>query len=186
MNHMGTKQLETERLILRKFKIEDAEDMFKHWGNDSAVNKYLSWNIHQSVQDSQDIIDLWVSKYEDMETYNWAIVLKEIDEVIGSISMVKLENKHYSCEIGYCIGSKFWNNGITTEAFQAVIEYLLNEVGFNRVVAMYDTENKASGKVMKKCKMTYEGTLRDAHKRNDEFYSLGVYSILKKEYRSSK
>lgn len=185
MNHIGTKIIETNKLILRKFEITDSENMFKNWGSDSNVTKYLSWETHKDIKDSEEIIKLWISNYEDNSVYNWVIELKEINEVIGNISVVKLENTNKSCEIGYCIGSRYWNKGITTEAFQNVINYLFREVGINRICAKHDIENIASGEVMKKCKMSYEGTLREVQFRNDRFSSLAVYSILKHEWTNN-
>jgi len=185
MNHIGTKSIETNRLILREFEITDSENMFQNWGSDSNVTKYLSWNTHKDIKDSEEIINLWISNYKDNSVYNWVIELKEINEVIGNISVVKLENTNKSCEIGYCIGSKYWNKGITTEAFQNVIDYLFKEVGINRICAKHDIENVASGQVMKKCKMNYEGTLREVEFTNNKFCSLAVYSILKSELENT-
>lgn len=185
MKHKGTILIETDRLILRKFKDIDSNDMFKNWGSDANVTKYLSWETHKDIKDSEDIINLWISKYEDNSVYNWVIELKEINEVIGNISIVKLEDMHDACEIGYCISSKYWNKSITTEAFNAVIKYLFEEVGVNRICAKHDINNVASGKVMQKCGMVYEGTLREVQIRNNRFRSVAVYSILKKEWTSN-
>ena len=182
MKHKGTTLLETPRLILRKFKYTDSNNMFKNWGSDPKVTKYLSWQTHKDIKDSEDIIKLWISKYEDNRVYNWVIELKDTNEVIGNISIVKLEDIHEACEIGYCISSKYWNKGITTEAFKAIIKYLFEEIGVNRICAKHDINNVASGKVMEKCGMVYEGTLREVQIRNTMFSSLAVYSILKKEW----
>lgn len=182
MNHIGTKTIETNRLILREFKSSDSENMFKNWAGDSKVTKYLSWDTYRSVNDAKEIIKLWISNYEDKSSYNWAIELKEVNGVIGSISVVKLENENKSCEIGYCIGSKFWNKGITTEAFKSVIDYLFREVKVNRISARHSIENLASGEVMKKCKMKYEGTLREVQFINNKPCSTAVYSILRSEW----
>ena len=182
MSHIGTKTIETNRLILRKFKVTDSNDMFKNWGSDSKVTKYLSWETHKDIKDSEDIINMWVSNYADNSVYNWVIELKETNEAVGNISIVKLEDTNKCCEIGYCIGSKYWNKGITTEAFQSVIDYLFREVGINRICAKHNIENIASGEVMKKCKLTYEGTLREVKFKYNRFCSLAVYSILKSEW----
>ena len=107
--------------------------------------------------------------------------MKEIGEPIGGIAAVKLNEEYKSCEIGYCIGSRYWNQGITTEALKAVIDFMINEVGINRVEALHDTNNCASGKVMAKAGMKFEGILREAKVRNGEFYSLAVYSALKSD-----
>lgn len=185
MNHLGTKLIETNRLILRKFKITDAENIFKNYGSDPNVTKYFSWQTHKDIKDSEDIINLWISNYEDNSVYNWGIELKEINEVIGNISVIKLDNTNKSCEIFYCIGSKYWNKGITTEAFQNIINYLFKEVEINRICAKHDIENIASGEVMKKCKMIFEGTLREIQFRNNRFCSFAVYSILKSEWMNT-
>ena len=186
MNHIGTKTIETNRLILRKFKSSDSENMFKNWGGDSKVTKYLSWTTHKSITDSEEVINLWISNYKDKSSYNWAIELKEVNEVIGSISVVKLKNENKSCEIGYCIGSKYWNKGITTEAFKSVIDCLFREVGVNRICARHNIENIASGEVMKKCKMKYEGTLREVQFIHNRFCSMAVYSILRSEWLNGR
>src|SRR3712207_6486882 len=182
MNHLGTIQIETNRLILRKFKVTDSMDMFKNWGSDTNVNKYLSWPTHKNIKDAENIINLWMSQYEDNSTYIWVIELKDISETIGTISIVNLDNVNESCEAGYCLSSKYWNKGITTEAFKAIIKFLFEEVGINRICAKHDINNVASGKVMRKCGMVYEGTLREVQFRNNKFCSLAVYSILKKEW----
>ena len=158
MNHKGTILIETDRLMLRKFKKSDANDMFKNWGSDAKVTEFLSWLTHKNIKDSEDIINLWISEYEDNSVYNWVIELKDNNEAIGNISIVKLENINDSCEIGYCISSKYWNKSITTEAFKAIIKYLFVEVRVNRICAKHDINNAASGKVMQKCGMVYEGT----------------------------
>lgn len=182
LNHKGTVTIETDRLILRKFQVADSDNMFKNWASDREVSKYLSWHAHNSVADSQELLTNWVSAYSK-DVYNWAIELKEIKEVIGGISVVNLYEDSYNCEIGYCLSSKYWNTGITSEALKAVIDFLFEEVNFNRISALYNPKNVYSGRVMSKCNMKFEGTLRE-YKVNKagEFYDLSVHSILKSEW----
>lgn len=183
LSHKGTKVINTDRLLLRKFELDDAYDMFKNWANDSEVTKFLSWKPHSSVEVTQGIVGCWVKEYMNTNTYNWAIELKEIGEVIGGISIIKLDEKNYSCEIGYCMSKMYWGKSIMSEALKAVIDYLFSEVGFNRIVTKHDTNNVASGKVMLKSGMKYEGTLRQVKIReNKEFYDLAIYAILKNEW----
>jgi ribosomal-protein-alanine N-acetyltransferase len=185
LSHKGTKAINTDRLLLRRFELDDAYNMFKNWANDSEVTKFLTWEPHSSIEVTKEIIDQWVNNYKDTKTYEWAIELKEIGEVIGSISIVKLDDKNYSCEIGYCMSRKYWGKGIMSESLEVVIHYLFSEIGFNRIFAKYDTNNVASGKVMLKCGMKYEGTLRQVKIRdNKEFYDLDIYAILKNDWLS--
>lgn len=185
MNHKGTVTLKTDRLILRKYKHEDSKDMFKNWGTDKKVTKFLSWENHKNIEETKRIIDYWVTRYESENFYNWVIELKDINEVIGGIEVVEVDNIKKACEIGYCISSKYWNKGITTEAFNAVMKYLFEDVGVDIIYAMHDVRNVASGEVMRKCNMIYKGTLRKVVIRNVEYDNISVYSILKKEWRQS-
>jgi [ribosomal protein S5]-alanine N-acetyltransferase len=181
--HKGTQAINTERLLLRRFEFTDANDMFKNWANDYEVTKFLAWKPHENIEVTKEIVKQWINEYENNNTYNWAIELKEIGEVIGGISLVKLDEKYYSCEIGYCMARKHWGKGIMSESLKVVIDYLFLEVGFNRIVAKHDTNNIASGKVMVKSGMQYEGTLRQVKLRdNKEFYDLALYAILKDDW----
>ena len=181
LTHTGTVVIETERLILRKFKEDDAPSMYKNWASDSKVTRFLSWKPHENIAVTKEKIAEWIKGYENDSTYNWLIELKELGEPIGAIAAVKLNEKINSCEIGYCIGSRFWNKDIATEALKAVINYMINKVGVNRVEALHDTNNTASGKVMQKAGMKFEGILREAGIRNGEYYSLAIYSFLKSD-----
>ena len=183
LSHKGTQTMNTDRLLLRKYDIDDAYDMFKNWANDSEVTKFLSWGPHNNVKVCKDVIEKWACEYKNNNIYNWAIVMKEIGEVIGGISMVKLDESNYSCEIGYCMSAKYWGKGIMSEALNTVIDYLFSEIGFNRIGANYDTNNTASGKVMLNGGMKREGILRQVKLRNNkEFYDLAVYAILKEDW----
>ena len=77
MKHCGTQRLETERLILRRFIIEDAEAMHKNWASDDEVTKYLMWPTHTSIDVSKSVTEDWVNSYSDEKFYQWGIVLKE-------------------------------------------------------------------------------------------------------------
>ena len=182
MEHKGTQRIETDRLILRRFVMDDASAMFKNWASDSEVTKYLTWPTHKSVEGSKWITDLWIKDYEKPDYYQWAIELKELGEVIGSISVVHTDENVNAAEVGYCIGRNWWHKGITVEAFKAVIKFLFEEVGAERVSARHDPNNPNSGRVMKKCGLTYEGTLRKADRNNQGIVDVSVYGILRNEY----
>jgi ribosomal-protein-alanine N-acetyltransferase len=184
MDRLGTKELESERLFLRRFTMEDAPAMFANWAGDSEVNKFLTWPIHQSVKDSATILYNWVNRY-DMEDcfYQWAIVLKDSgDEPIGSIGVVKKDEIVEMAEVGFYLGKKWWRQGLMSEALKMVINYLFSTGRFNRIQAQHDTRNSHSGQVMKKCGMCYEGTLREAYRNNQGLCDIAVYAILKKEF----
>lgn len=182
MKHRGTQRLETERLILRRFISEDAGAMYRNWASDDEVTKYLTWPAHPDIRVSKLVTEEWVNSYSDEKYYQWAIVLKENgDEPIGSISAVDVEENISMVHIGYCIGRTWWHQGITSEAMRAVMDFFFDEVDVNRIEARHDPRNPNSGKVMKKCGMKYEGTLRSADRNNQGICDACYYALLKSE-----
>ena len=166
MKHCGTQRLETERLILRRFVIEDAAAMYNNWASDEEVAKYLTWPAHQSQEVSEYVLKEWVKSYSDESCYNWAIVPKDKGEPIGSISVVHMNEDVSMVHIGYCIGKEWWHRGITSEALKAVMDFFFDKVDVNRIESRHDPRNPNSGKVMEKCGMKYEGTLRSSDRNN--------------------
>ena len=185
MQHLGTSVLETPRLILRPFRLEDADAMYANWASDSEVTKYLTWPAHENIEVTKNILQDFVSHYSETDYYHWAITLGDNgDKPIGSIISV-FDDKNEKLKmvtIGYCIGRNWWNQGIVSQAFDRVIRYHFTEVGINRIEAAHDINNPSSGRVMQKCGMKYEGTLRAASINNQGVHDKAVYSILKKEY----
>lgn len=179
MKHLGTKRIETERLILRKFTLDDVEAMYKNWASDDEVTKYLIWPAHSNTDVTRMVLEDWVKSYESNESYQWAIVLKQIDEPIGSISVVLMDNETEMVHIGYCIGKEYWHRGITSEALKAVIDFFFNEVGVKRIESRHDPRNPHSGCVMKKCGMVYEGTKKNSDRNNQGICDASYYAITK-------
>lgn len=184
MEHKGTKAIETERLLLRRFNNDDAEAMFKNWQSDFKVTEFLRWKTAVDISEAEQIILEWVKGYKNLDFYQWAIVLKAIEEPIGSISVVGKNEDLDIVHIGYCIGSKWWHQGFTTEAFKAIISFLFEEVGANRIESQHDPHNPNSGRVMKKCGLKYEGTLRQADWSNKGIVDACMYSLLKSEWNT--
>ena len=180
LTHKGTVTIETPRLILRKARMEDAEPMFRNWANDAEVTKFLTWPAHGSIEVSERVLASWVDCYQKDDYYQWMIVLKETGEPIGSI-MASTVGRAESAHIGYCIGKAWWHQGIMTEALTAVMEYLFEQVGMNRIEARHDVNNPHSGAVMKKCGMRYEGTHRAADRNNQGICDTAIYAMLRSE-----
>lgn len=184
MEHKGTVTLETDRLILRRFTADDAEPAFKNWTSSDAVTKFLRWPTYRDISAMREYINFQLENYKKIDTYDWAIVLKELGEPIGSMGAVAFNEKAQSVEIGYCIGEKWWRRGYTSEALAAVIKFFFEKVGVNRVYSEHDPRNPNSGKVMEKCGMKYEGTLRQADWNNSGICDTRIYGILEEEYNA--
>lgn len=181
MQHLGTNSMETSRLILRPFGLEDAQAMYDNWAKDHEVTKFLSWPCYQSIEDAHKILNVWLEGYQKPDFYQWAIELKELGQPIGSISVVNSDDRVEMAEIGYCIGKHWWGQGIMPEALNAVMDYLFDAVGMQRIEAGHDPNNPASGAVIRKCGMQYEGTLRRRIRSNQGITDVAWYSLLKEE-----
>lgn len=178
LKHRGTEDICTGRLLLRKYRESDAKDMFDNYAGDERVTKYLAWKAYDKAEDVSLFLKSAIRDYEKMSTYHWAIEYE--GRMIGSISVMSVDDLRDNCEVGYCIGYDFWNKGIISEALAAVIKFLFDEVGMHRIMAKHDIENPASGEVMKKCGMTYEGRFKEYYLRHDGTYSDAlVYGIVR-------
>lgn len=187
MNHKGTIKIETDRLLLRQFKEGDALAAFNNWTSDEKVTEFLRWPTHKSIEITEGIIKEWINSYKNKDFYQWAIVLKEYgDDPIGTISVVDKNEDLNILHIGYCIGSKWWNLGITSEAFSGIIPFIFDDVKANRIESQHDPNNPHSGNVMIKCGLKYEGTLRQADFSNKGVVDASMYSLLAREYYEIK
>lgn len=186
MKHLGTQTIETERLILRKYRPEDAQAMFDNWAGDEKVTKYMTWQTYENAQAADAYIAYVRGNYANDHYYDWVIELKEIGQPIGSIGAVYVKDDVQLAHVGYCMGSKWWGQGIMPEALAAVIQFFFEQVGMNRVEACHDVNNPNSGKVMAKCGMQYEGTLRQSGWNNQGINDRAFYGILWEEYFSGK
>lgn len=179
MKHLGAVRLETERLVLRPFTAEDGEAMYRNWANDPEVTRYLTWQPHESPEASRRLAELWARDSARPDFYQWAIVLRELDEPIGSISVVHIDEALRSMEMGYCIGRAWWGQGLTAEALAAVIRFLVRGVGANRICARHDAANPNSGRVMAKAGMRRCGVLRASFRNNrGEIIDMVWYDLL--------
>ena len=181
MNHIGTITLETERLILRRFTIDDAVPMFDNWASDDEVTKFLTWPTHKSIEDSKWFINMCLDNYSSLSFYNWAIELKDTHELIGNISFVKIFEDTASVDFGWVIGRKYWGNGYAPEACNRIIDFIFDEVEANCVYAIHDVNNQKSGRAMQKLGMKFEGIIRQCNKNNQGIVDCARYSILKSE-----
>ncbi|MCI8602055.1 MAG: GNAT family N-acetyltransferase [Oscillospiraceae bacterium] len=182
MEHKGTQRIETARLLLRRYTLDDAEAMYKNWASDDAVTKFLTWPTHSSPAVSGRVLKEWLPHYDEADYYHWAIVLKEQGEPIGDIAVVKsITEPINAAHIGYCIGQRWWRQGITSEALKAVMDFLFDEVGVGRVESRHDPNNPNSGAVMRKCGMRFEGTLRQSDWNNQGVCDASYYGLLAKE-----
>ncbi|MBQ8556244.1 MAG: GNAT family N-acetyltransferase [Clostridia bacterium] len=179
MMHKGTLTLTTPRLVLRPFMLDDADDMYANWASDPEVTKFLMWPTHTSIEVSRAVLADWTPHYAEPDYYHWAITLD--GHAIGSMAAVDHDDRVGKAHIGYCIGRCWWHQGIMSEALQAVMDFLFDQVGYQRIESRHDPRNPHSGGVMRKCGMKFEGTLRQSDWNNQGVCDACWYALLKSE-----
>ncbi len=178
MVHKGTRLIETERLILRRFSNADADDAFRGWFSDTDSAMYMRWNPHTDISLTRDVISHIVSDYEKPEYYRWAITLKGEDKAIGAIGL-HVESEYDSvASVSYVLSKTFRNRGITSDALEAVLCYAFTSIGFNRVEGFHADSNPASGKVMINAGMKYEGHLRQKYRSKKGYEDCSLYAAV--------
>ena len=174
--------IETERLIIRRFKPEDYKDVYECCNDYDMVKTTLGlpWPY------TEDMAKAWISKQpareENGESYEFAICFKDNpNKVIGCVSLMDINPRAKRAEMGYWVGKKHWKQGVATEAAKAMLNFGFKKLGMHSIIARYFDINPASGRVMEKCGMTYVGTMREHEFRFDTYYNVGYYEMLESD-----
>lgn len=177
-----TPVIHSERLHLRKLTMKDAPDIYEY-SKDPLVAEHVLWDAHTSVWESKGYIRWMMRKYRNGDPSSWGIALNENDKVIGTIGFMWIQPENAAAEVGYSLSRKYWNKGYMTEALKALMKYGFDEMKLNRIEAMHETSNPASGAVMRKCGMKLEGTMRSKLFNKGKYVDVDLYAILRREFR---
>ncbi|MEW6732375.1 MAG: GNAT family N-acetyltransferase [Acidobacteriota bacterium] len=176
--------LETTNLTLRPFDLADAPIVQRLAGEKEIASTTL--NIPHPYEDG--LAEQWISthqgEFDKGEKVIFAITVRE-EGLIGAVGLV-INQQHERAELGYWVGKRYWNKGYCTEAARVVIQYGFEVLGLNRIHATHLQRNPASGRVMQKIGMCYEGLRREHIKKWNIFEDIAEYGILRKEYEAQK
>jgi [ribosomal protein S5]-alanine N-acetyltransferase len=173
--------LHTERFILRKLELTDAEEVFHYFSIDE-VTKYYDLDSFTELSQAQEIIRRWAVRYEQNEGIRWGIAEKETNKIIGSCGYHNWDKEHFKAEIGFEVTPEYWRKGVMTEVIKPIIRYGFEQMELNRIEAFYDPDNIASKTCLTKAGFTFEGVMRKAAFEKGKFCDAAVCSILKEEY----
>jgi [ribosomal protein S5]-alanine N-acetyltransferase len=171
----------SERLKLRPLEKKDAPFVQRLAGAAEVANTTLLIPHPYPDGAAEGFIEMTHADWDKGEQYVFAITLRSGGELCGAIGL-KLSPKHERGELGYWIGVPFWKQGYCTEAARAVLEFAFERLKLNSVVAHHFVRNPASGRVLQKIGMKYEGRLRQHVKKGERFEDLECYSILRSEW----
>jgi RimJ/RimL family protein N-acetyltransferase len=159
--------------VLRKPEPKDAEAIFRNYTQDPEVTRYLVWTPHRTLQDSAEWIRHCIEAFDAETNLTYVIAEAGTDEAVG---MIGAKVTGHQAVVGYVLTKRYWGRGIMTQALTALGDELLSRPAVYRVYALHDVDNPASGRVMEKAGMVYEGLLRRA----------GIHPNISDEPRDSK
>lgn len=169
-------ELETDRLLLRQFTLDDLDIYHQRIFGDPQVMKTLPPGKPVAWQQTQALLLKRLHHWQHYGFGLWALVYKPDQQLIGQCGLQRLEGTA-EVELAYAIAQQYWNQGLTTEAAQASISWGFESLSFNRIVAMTQPTNHASQRIMQKLGMQYE---KQAH-----YYGLEVvcYAITRQLFQ---
>ncbi len=182
INFHPFKNLETERLLLRRVSKDDLNEILELRGNPETM-KFIPRPIVKTEEDALDHFKIIDEKIEKNEGINWAITVKGNPKLIGIIGHYRIQPENHRCEIGYMILPQYNGQGIVTEAIKAVLEYGFEDMNMHSIEAVIDPDNIASERVLQK-----NGFVKEAHILENEYYdgkfwNTVIYSILKRNFK---
>lgn len=184
IDHIGTRSIETNRLLLRRFSFDDCGDMLKYWAADERIQKSYGEPVYSTEEEVMGLLEKYIGNYERNDCYRWAVIEKSSGCCIGQIAFFLVDSRNNFVEIEYCIGMDFQQKGYATESTRAVIKYGFEQAGFHKLQICCRSNNLPSKRVIEKCGFVYEGALRDYFYIDGKYYDRLYYSILKDEYAS--
>jgi ribosomal-protein-alanine N-acetyltransferase len=151
----------TKRLELRPPRLADASIIYESYARDPDVTRYLSWKTHSSIDDAVTFLNLSEKNWKEAKSFDYAICLKNSNELIGMIAIVSLSE--FKALFGYVLARTYWGNGYTAEALQVLVDWAFSQPSIFRAWAYCDVDNPASARVMEKVGMKREGILKRWH-----------------------
>src|SRR5262245_13405706 len=173
--------LTTARLVLRPLMMADAPDVQRLAGAREVASTTLRIPHPYEPGMAEQWIRTHQEAYERGELGHCAIVRRADNTLMGCIGL-RIDQPYAHAELAYWLGVPFWNQGYCTEAARAIVQYGFEVLRLHRIYASYMTRNPASGRVMQKIGMTYEGCLRQHVQKWGVFEDLAIYGILQSEY----
>ena len=153
----GTAELWTERLILRRYRPEDAEELYRYLGSDPEQARYSGWNPYATLEMAQETVRSFIDRYDDEHFYSWVMDIDDV--VVGTIGAYDYRDDQI--ETGFSVVRGWQGRGLATEALEKVLEYLTDNEGISCVTAWCAAENTGSRRVLEKAGMQLVRTEKD-------------------------
>jgi [ribosomal protein S5]-alanine N-acetyltransferase len=173
--------LETERLILRAFRPEDASEFERLIAPKEVTDGTLSFPHPVLEGWGVERINRMLERFASGEHVEFAIVSRDSNAMMGGIGL-DVNARHKRGHLGYWFGVDYWGKGYATEAASAVLEYGFQTLELHRIEAGHYPRNPASGRVLEKIGMKFEGVMRGDLLKDDQFEDTVMYARLRTDF----
>ena len=171
----GTAELWTENLVLRRYRLDDAETLYERFGTDPDMYKYSGWNPYATLEAAQETVQRFIDSYGRDRTYSWVMDVENV--VVGTIGAYDFKDNQI--EVGYSVDKAWQGRGFATEALREVLKYLTENEGISCVTAWCAGENAASCRVLEKAGMKLVQTEKSGLTVGDNTYDRLIYEYRK-------
>ena len=176
--------MQNEKVILRRLRLDDANIIQNLANNINIYSTTLNIPYPYTIDDAKYWLKLQEKQFEEDRAYNFAIINQKDKSLVGVVGISR--DKSNKGELGYWIGEEYWGNGFASSASELLIDYVFNDLSYNRVYSKHFAINPASGKVMQKLHMQYEGLLKSDELKDDVYHDILLYGLCKEDYLKIK
>ena len=186
MRYVVFENLITPRLRLRQLTMNDVKHYYERIGSSGAVTEFMLFSPHKDFSESVASVEKALRRYREGKCYRFCIALKETDELIGIIEPLRFDEEKSVCSFAYMLGKNYWGQGYGTEALRAVLDFLFEKMEMQRVEADHMAENTASGSVMRKAGMIFQGIEAAKYEKNGVLHDACLYAITRLQWEKNR
>ena len=182
MRYVPIEPIRTDRLLLRKIRLDDVQDYYDRLGSSEAVTRGMLWDPHTDISQSVASVEKALRRYAEGGCYRWAIALPSDDRIIGVVEMLRFDEGDNSCSFAYMLGKPWWGKGYGSEALRAAMDFVFSKMEVEVIRADHFTTNPASGGAMRKAGMTYVKTLPAQYEKHGQKLDSDLYQITREQF----
>lgn len=169
----GTSEFATKRLLMCKYRVEDAGVLFEKFGTDPKMYEYSGWNPYATYDMAKATVQRFIDSYKEPDFYGWAIRYQ--GNLVGSVGAYDFDPEKSRIEVGMSIERDSWGKGFATEALTGVLKYLTEHEGIKVVTAWCASDNTGSMRAMQKAGMKQTATVENALEIAGKKYDKLIY-----------
>ena len=176
MNFAELRELQTDRLTLRRLSFDDLYDYYERLGSDGELSKYMLFEPHQDIGETLALIEEALVRYEEENFYRWGI--ENEDGLIGVAELLRFDEENDSCSFTCMLGRQWWGQGYAAEAVKEIFRFAAEALGVKKITADHMAPNAAAGAVMGKAGMTQVGIIPGKYEKHGQRHDAVVYELV--------